>query len=437
VALALAPSLLTGQEIPYPNHPMTVSPGETLSHAQNLTTLEQLALERNPTLIQAGAQVRISRGKAFQAGLHPNPEIGYAAEQIGVEGTAGEFQGMFFEQQIITGGKLQLSRSKYIQEARQAELQVLAQRYRVLFGVRTAYYTALARQRRLQLRDRLYQNSQEVARTVEELVNTGQANRADLLQAQLELQKARANLQMAERRYQGAWEELAAIVGEPELTPIPLEDQLDFDGATTIDRETALVNLLTCSPQLRFAEAEVRRDRIAVARERAEPIPNVTLRAETGYNVEARDTVAGIEIGLRVPLWDKNQGTIQQARAELTRAQAEVNRVELMLRRQFAATFADYESALLLANTYRNEALPKAEEVYQLYLESFQKRRAAWPQVLDTQREYLQLYEEYLDKVLEARRAEARINAFLLEDGLAQPPTPTPQGHREATPRPR
>jgi cobalt-zinc-cadmium efflux system outer membrane protein len=308
----------------------------------NLPALEQIALQWNPTLVQAGAQVRISRGKALQAGLHPNPEIGYAAEQIGVEGTAGEFQGMFVEQQIITGDKLQLSRAKFIQEARQAELQVLAQRYRVVLGVRSAYYNTLARQRRLQLRERLYQNSQEVTRTVEELVNTGQANRADLLQAQLELQRASANRQMAQRRYQGAWEELAAIIGEPDLPPSSLLDQLDFDGAERIDRETALVNLLTCSPELRFVEEEVRRDRIAVTRERAEPIPNVTLRAETGYNVEAGDTMAGVEFGLRVPLWDKNQGTIQQARAELTRAQAEVDRVDLMLRRKFAEAFADY-----------------------------------------------------------------------------------------------
>ena len=434
LVISTIPAIGFGQLV-VPTAPETPSTAEETP--LNLATLEQIALERNPTLVQAGAQVRISRGKALQAGLYPNPQVGYAADQIGVEGTAGEFQGMFIEQQIITGGKLQLSRAKFIQEARQAELQVLAQRYRVVYGVRVAYYNLLARQRRLRLRKRLFENSEEVTKTVEELVNVGQANRTDSLQAQLELQRARANLQMAERRYQGAWEELRAVIGEPDMPLTSLQDGLEFEGDSTIDREIVLTNLLTCSPELRFAQAEVTRDRIALSRERVEPIPNLTLRAETGYNVEARDTVAGVEIGVRVPLFDKNQGTIMQARAELTRAQAEVNRVEFVLRRQFAQTFAEYESALLFANSYRSQALPKAEEVYQLYLDSFQKRRAAWPQVLDAQREYLQLYEEYLDNVLDARRAEARIDAFLLEDGLSQPPAPTPAGHRDATPKPR
>jgi cobalt-zinc-cadmium efflux system outer membrane protein len=161
------------------------------------------------------------------------------------------------------------------------------------------------------------------------------------------------------------------------------------------------------------------------------------VRAETGYNFEAEDTVAGVEVGFRLPVFDKNQGTIMQAQAELSRARAEVARIELFLRKRFAEAFAEYESALLLATTYRAEALPKADEAYRLYLQSFQERRAAWPQVVNAQREYYELYEEYLDNLLEARRAEARISAMFLEDGLSQPPTPTPEGHRDATPRPR
>jgi outer membrane protein, heavy metal efflux system len=406
-------------------------------HGPSLADLEQLALELNPTLVQAGAQVRISRGKAIQAGLAPNPNVGYVAEQIGAEGTAGELHGMFVEQQIVTGGKLQLSRAKFMQEARQAELQVLAQRFRVLQGVRLAYYEALVRQRRLAVRRQLLQNTEETNKTLTELVNVGQANQTDLLQAQVQLHRAQAELQRAESRLQGAYESLAAVIGMQQLSAAPLADSLELQSPDRIDRETALTNLLACSPEIRFAQSEVARDRIAVERERREPIPNINLRAEAGYNFEAEDSVAGFEIGLRLPVWDKNQGTIMQAQAELTRARAEVQRIELMLRKRFAETFANYESAVALADSYRREILPKSQQAYQTYLDSFQNRRAAWPQVVDAQRDYLQHYDEYLDYVHDARRAETRINTFFLDDGLSQPQEPTPEGHRDATPRPR
>src|SRR6266404_909425 len=51
--------------------------------AISLADLEQLALQHNPTLAQAALQVEAARGKALQAGLYPNPTVGYTGELIG------------------------------------------------------------------------------------------------------------------------------------------------------------------------------------------------------------------------------------------------------------------------------------------------------------------------------------------------------------------
>ena len=65
----------------------------------DLAALEALAKENNPTLVQAHAHVQANEAKALQAGLYPNPRIGYVAEQIGVAGTAGDLHGAFVEQE--------------------------------------------------------------------------------------------------------------------------------------------------------------------------------------------------------------------------------------------------------------------------------------------------------------------------------------------------
>ena len=106
-------------------------------------------------------------------------------------------------------GSVRLSRAKYAQEAQQAQIQLLSQRYRVLYGVRVAFYNALANQRRVELRRQMIGNSEEVAKTIDELVNVGQANQADLLHFQVRLQRSQANLRMVERQYRGSWEELS------------------------------------------------------------------------------------------------------------------------------------------------------------------------------------------------------------------------------------
>jgi outer membrane protein, heavy metal efflux system len=51
-------------------------------------------------------------------------------------GTPGEFQGAILEQEIVTAHKRKISREKYLQRAQVAELNALAQQWRVCNDVR-------------------------------------------------------------------------------------------------------------------------------------------------------------------------------------------------------------------------------------------------------------------------------------------------------------
>src|SRR5262245_56274003 len=141
VLLPLGASVGFTQTIPHEPH----QPSATLvaSAELGLAALEQMALQHNPTLIQAAAKLEAARGRLIQAGLYPNPTIGYVGDEIGAAGTAGQ-QGIFVDQVIVTGRKLRLNRAKFCQEITQAEWQALAQQYRVLNGVRMRFYEVLA-----------------------------------------------------------------------------------------------------------------------------------------------------------------------------------------------------------------------------------------------------------------------------------------------------
>lgn len=419
---------------PSPQAPALSPPPVQIS--LGLADLEQIALQRNPTLVQAAAQIEMSRGKALQAGLYPNPTIGYISEQIGVEETAGELQGGFIQQEIVTAGKLRLSRAKYQQEAYQAAIQATAQQLRVVNGIHMAFYEVLAAQRLIEVHRELAKNAENAVTTTQELINVGQANEPDLLQAQIEAQRAQVMLGNAEKRYRRDWEHLVTLLGAPEIPPSLLAGQLEPEGPR-LEWESALCRILQESPELEFIRAEVVRDQITVQREQVEPIPNIIVRGTAGYNAETREDVYGVQVGIRLPIFDRNQGTIQQTRAELMRAHADVTRVELDARRRLADAFHRYETAWDSADDYRDNTLPKARQAFELYMEYFRNRRATWPQVLVAERTYFQYREEYVNTLVGLRHAEVEINGLLVVDGLTQPPAPTPQGHINATPKPR
>src|SRR6476620_3226395 len=78
-------------------------PPEARPQALDLPELQRLALEYSPSLKQAAADVAAARGAAVQAGLYPNPTVGYQGDQIGSGHTAGQ-QGGFVAQTFVTQG---------------------------------------------------------------------------------------------------------------------------------------------------------------------------------------------------------------------------------------------------------------------------------------------------------------------------------------------
>ncbi|HSF09668.1 MAG TPA: TolC family protein [Nitrospirales bacterium] len=405
--------------------------GKTLS----LQRLKKLARKNNPTLIQAWVLVEGERAKALQAGLYPNPVGGYSGDQINVKNTIGEFQGGFIQQEFVTAGKLELSREKYLARASAAEYQALAQEYRVMNGIAIQYYRLLGFQERVDIQRELLKSWQDQLLTVKEMFNVGQANEADLRQARVQLQQQQLSVLMAENEVQMERERLMALVGTS-LPGQPVSGMLAED-LPPIRFEEALKRLRQESPELALAHANVRSDQIMVQREQAEPIPNITVRGSAGRNYVETQTVYGIQAFIKIPIFDWNQGTIQQARADLRRQEAQVTLTELRLRRSLAEQFQQYLTALQHITSYRDLLLPESEERYRIQLQSYQSARETWPEVLQAQRDFFTLRMEYINQLIAWRTARVAIEGLLLIDGLQAPQGVTPPGHLDANPKPR
>jgi cobalt-zinc-cadmium efflux system outer membrane protein len=186
--------------------------------------------------------------------------------------------------------------------------------------------------------------------------------------------------------------------------------------------------LLEQSPELRAARADLERIRAVTARARRETFPDLFVRGGSAYNREVGEDTgrpvgweATLEAGISVPLFNRNAGGIAAARADETKAQAEVRRLELALQSRAASEFAAYLTALRDAEVYRSEILPRAEEAYRLYLSRYREMAAAYPQVLVAQRTLFEMSAEYLQSVSDAWRAAVRLQGLLAGDGLDAP----------------
>jgi cobalt-zinc-cadmium efflux system outer membrane protein len=340
--------------------------------ALDLAVAWDLALVHNPSLREAAADVEAARGRLIQAGLYPNPRILFDEDTIGSSIARQGNTLLQVNQEIITAGKRRLDRAVAARELDAATLALLGRKFEVLTRVRRAYsdyvgwvYTVRAGEEVVGV---LEQGAQAARRLVEEVKTRP---RTDLLRTEALLEEARISLARSRANRDAAWRQLTAEIGLPELPPPEtLRDPLDalpqWDAAAVTQR------VLAAHTALKQAGVEVERNRLALERARAQVAPNVTVGG--GFTQDRVDQTAGgtVSVETALPLWDRNQGNIRTAEANLVRAQAALSSTTLRLRRETAAAFADYEAGRQQLERLAAQVLPRLEQSLEAVRKGYQ-----------------------------------------------------------------
>jgi cobalt-zinc-cadmium efflux system outer membrane protein len=393
-----------------------------------LDTLEAEALQRNPTLVQADANVRSSVGRKQQAGVWPNPTAGYFGDEIsGGAGVNGGKHGGFIEQTIVLGRKLYLAQQITGSDVKMVTLAREEQRYRVQNAVRVAYFQTLAAQAMLSLEQARAELAAKMLETARRLQNTGSRDASEVMMAEIEAERAKLAVDVQQAQLRGQWENLRATVGDPSLPVGTLAGQLDAD-LPHLDPQQAVNLLLSESPAMQMAKESAARAQSSVELARRRAVPDLQLRAGLERNFETND-LTGKPFGLQgvaearveLPLFNRNQGNVAAARAEFESSQAESQRVELELRRQAAVVVEEYESARATVEQYRVNILPRTRSLYEMQQKAWGRMALSYPQVLLAQQSLFSAQAEYIHALVSLRTNAVALSGFLLTEASARP----------------
>ena len=393
-------------------------PSATAHEALSLTELESMALSSNPAIARASAAVAAAQGAALQAGLPQNPRVGYEGQQIGSDGQA-EQHGLLIGQEFIRHEKRTLSREVACREVQMAQHRLAAQRARVSTDVRIAFYRALRAQRQIDMSSELLRLGQQSYKTAETLFQAKEIARTDVLQAQIEVDMAVTALDTARNQHTSAWKQLGAVTGYRDLPITSLAGDL-FAPPPDWDFDSVLSWLRGNSPEIAEAMANVERARFNLQRQCVEPRPNLSVEGLYNFvdNGIGGQPDAGLLVSIPVPVWNRNQGAIQQARYQVVVAEQSLAQLELAMQQRLAPVFERYANAKNMVAQYGQRILPAAAETLKLTQSTFEVGEIGYTNLLIVQRSYRQQQGIYLDAAEALRLSEAEINGLLLTGSL-------------------
>lgn len=399
--------------------PLGDTAGAQASGGLTLESLESTALASNPSIARAAAAVAAAQGAALQAGLPLNPVVGYEGQQIGSGGQA-EQHGLLVGQEFLRHEKRTLSREVACREVRMAQYRLAAQRARVVTDVRMAFYRVVRAQRQIDMSADLLRISQQALNAAQALMDAKEIARTDVLQAQIEVEVARTALENARNQHVSAWNQLAAVTGQSSLAVVPLAGDL-FAPPTPLEFDSVLAWLRGQSPEIAEAITNVERARFNLQRQIVEPRPNLSVQSLYNFvdNGIGGKPDAALAVSVPVPLWNRNQGAIQQARYEVSVAEQALAQLELALQQRLAPVYERYANAKNLMQQYGQTILPAASEALQLTQKTFEVGEIGFTNLLIVQRSYRQQQLIFLEAAEALRLSEAEINGLLLSGSLS------------------
>ncbi|MEZ6056364.1 MAG: TolC family protein [Planctomycetaceae bacterium] len=386
-----------------------------VSAGWTLAQLESLALAQHPAIQEASASAHKVAGYHDQVGTRPNPVVGYNATQLADAGTDQHVA--FVEQELVMGGKLALNQNVLSQEMQSQLWEVETQRYRVLTDVRQKFYEALAAQRRWEMATEFREIAAKGAEIAQLRVDAKEGSMTEVLQAEILRQQVEIQRQQAEAAYRGAWKQLMAATGQPASNPESLDGVLP--GASEVPQwESVTSNVLASSPELQGARSRVSRARANIERQDVQAIPNVAVMLAAGRDNGTGSNMVNAQFGLPLPIFNRNEGNISAANAELCRASQEVRRLELAIQSRIAEAAQNYESALAAVTQYDQEILPRAERTLKLTEEAYAAGEFDFLQVLIVRRTYFEANLDAITAKTQLARAGAYLDGMVLSGGL-------------------
>lgn len=387
------------------NEPAT---GLTLKQALNL------AIEANPDLAIARRELDAVAATRVQAAVFRNPELSVDVQDTRKDSRQTTY---WLGQPLELGGK----RSARIESAERARDVASAELDMRFAGVRAAviqgYYEVLSAQERL----RLARSSMELANrgldVASRRVQAGKVSPVEETRARIAASSARIELNQATADLANARKRLSSLWGNP--SPRFTEASGELEILPALPSLQTLTGRLEGAPESVRAKQEVSRREAMLKLEEAKRYPDLIVRGGVQRNEVTRENVNVVGLAVAIPIFDRNQGNVLEAKQRVQKARDEQTATDVRLRSELAQAHQRLTVALQEVSDIQKDILPGAQSALDATTRGFELGKFNFLDVLDAQRTLFLARGQYVRALGEVQRTVAEVETILGPQGAS------------------
>jgi outer membrane protein, heavy metal efflux system len=308
------------------------------------------ARKQNPQIAIARARLSQSEGMRVQASLIPNPSLYASSENTPLGGSQPFTFGndtddyIYVIQKVELGGKRERRIAFASENVNQTSIQSELAMRQLLARVAYAYWTAAGSA----AIDKLYHREVVTLGSMVEYsqarAEKGAARQADVIRIQLESDRLEAQARLATEQARRA---LIALYREMGATDFP--DSVEFTERLNDLPEIQMPDIRSIfedRPEMRSVQEGLKQALANLNLQRANAVPDPELMggykrfSGSGQFTGQNTLFFGFQVPL--PIFDRNQGTIAAAQAQVRGAKDAIHDEEITIRAEVAAASSDY-----------------------------------------------------------------------------------------------
>ncbi|MCW1915026.1 TolC family protein [Luteolibacter sp. GHJ8] len=392
----------------------------SMGHAEpgvviSLASVGDRVRAQNPGLAAARLRIREAQGRQTQSGRLSNPELGiemshdprYRERSLEIG----------FSQRFPVTNRLRLEKNVSATEVKVAQAEVREVERQLIAEARQGIVKVLAVRKRRELLKDQEALSKEFAEFLSGVAEKGEGSPLDAGQAKLEAASLTLEMRQLDASEAAAIGEIKPLLGVRPNEPLHVGGSLPeaslpasaVDPSKRPDFQAAVLGAQAAGQNVAVEQSKRYEDveaGVFFGAERSEDAPE-------GYD---REGIMGLRFTLPLPLWNKNEGAIEEAKAKHERMEKEASALARGIRLEAEAAKAEMQEWLKLLGEAQNGLLPLADEQAKAAEEAYKKGQGEIQTVFRTREKQVQLMAARLDALREFHLARVRY-----ESALAKP----------------